>query len=156
MPTFSTSVECQTLLNSTIQSALDRTVDRLLDKLKEYIEEDVYKSYTPFFYDTTGQFKDSWKKTKATIKGNIIESEIFENLSTLVFDSDKFQHGSNIFVENWGGSETNELAHIINDGAIGDAFGFPQLGARPFWDDFIEFCGAHFEEYFKEELHGLI
>ena len=73
----------------------------------------------------------------------------------MAFNSEKFQHGSNVWVEAWNDNE-NELAHIINDGAIGEAFGFPQLGARPFWNDFIQYCEREFENIFQEELKKII
>ena len=38
----------------------------------------------------------------------------------------------------------------------GEALGFPQLGARPFWNDFIQYCEREFENIFQEELKKII
>ena len=150
-----TYAQLENILNGKCQEALDRTTDRVLDKLGEFIQNDVYESYSPTFYDRTFDFKNSWEKTSAKLKGKIVEAEIFQNIKTLEFNSEKFQHGSNVWVEAWNDNE-NELAHIINDGAIGEAFGFPQLGARPFWNDFIQNCKREFENIFQEELKKII
>ena len=150
-----TYTQLENILNGKCQEALDRTTDRLLDKLGEFIQNDVYGAYSPTFYDRTFDFKNSWEKTSAKLKGRIVEAEIFQNINTLAFNSDKFQHGSNVWVEAWNDNK-NELAHIINDGAIGEAFGFPQLGARPFWNDFIQYCEREFENIFQEELKKII
>ena len=153
-----TYAQLEDYISGKCEVALDRTMDRLLDKLEEFIKNDVYEKYTPSFYDRTLDFQNSWEKTKATIKENMIESEIFQNVSKLSFNSDKFQHGSgDTWVENWN-NNPNELAHIINDGAIGHAFGFPPagLGARPFWNNFVNFCETNFEEYFRQELSKII
>lgn len=150
-----TYAELQNIINGKCQIALDKTMNRLLDKLKEFIKIDVYSTHSPKFYDRTFDFENSWEKTSAEIKDKIVEAEIFQNISALSFNSNKFQHGSNVWVETWNDSE-NELAHIINDGAIGNAFGFPQIGERPFWNDFIQYCEREFENIFQEELKKVI
>lgn len=154
MKTITTYSELENILNGKCKEALDKTTDRLLDKLGEFIQSDVY-SYSQTFYDRTFDFKNSWDKTSAQIKNKMVEAEIFQNVSALSFNSDKFQHGSNVWVEAWNNNE-NELAHIINDGAIGHAFNFPQLGARPFWNDFIQYCEREFNNIFQEELKKII
>lgn len=152
-----TYTQLENILNGKCQDALDKTMDRLLNKLGELIQTDVYDKYSPTFYDrpNINNFAESWEKTSAVIKERMVEAEIFQNVNVLAFNSDKFQHGSNVWVEAWNDNE-NELAHIINDGAIGEAFGFPQLGARPFWNDFIQYCEREFENIFQEELKKII
>ena len=150
-----TQTQLENFINGKCEEALNNTMDILLDRLRDYIVDDVYNAYIPSFYETTYNFVDSWDKTKAQLKEHILEAEIFQNVNVLKFNSEKFQHGSSEWVESWN-SNKNELAHIINDGAIGDAFGFQQLGARPFWNDFIQYCEREFENIFQEELKKII
>ena len=150
-----TQTQLNNFINGKCEKALNKTMDRLLDKLRDFIITDVYDAYTPSFYERTNNFINSWDKTKAQLKDEIIEAEIFQNVSVLVFNTDKFQHGSSEWVENWN-SNKNELAHIINDGAIGNAFGFPQLGERPFWNNFLQYCEREFVNIFQNELKKLL
>lgn len=150
-----TQTQLKNFINGKCEEALNNTMDILLDKLRDYIMADVYDSYNPTFYDRTNNFLDSWDKTKTQLKNDIVEAEIFQNVNMLVFNSQKFQHGSDEWVESWN-SNKNELAHIINDGAIGEAFGFPQLGERPFWSNFTQYCEREFENIFQTELKKLL
>ena len=139
-----TYTQLENILNGKCQEALDRTTDRLLDKLGEFIQNDVYESYSPTFYDRTFDFKNSWEKTSAKLKGKIVEAEIFQNVSAMQRIDEPPIH-----VDKEG------LAEIINSG-VGYNFGQMEGKARPFWNDFIQYCEREFENIFQEELKKII
>ena len=139
-----TYTQLENILNGKCQEALDRTTDRLLDKLGEFIQNDVYGAYSPTFYDRTFDFKNSWEKTSAKLKGKIVEAEIFQNVSVMQRIDEPPIH-----VDKEG------LAEIINSG-IGYNFGQMEGKARPFWNDFIQYCEREFENIFQEELKKII
>lgn len=138
--------------------ALENTMQRLLDKLKEFIEDDVY-SYdynddeepTGHYWQRagarTGEFKESWEYENVTQIGNIVASRIFQNHSTMYWAENTFQHGSNQQLAE------EVLAEIINDGKIGHAFGFPDIGDRPFWNDFLDWVDTNIDNIFTEECN---
>lgn len=147
----------QTELNAFLTSKLSIVVESvariLTDKLIELIDDEVY-SYNNTFYERTYQFRDSWEYTKPIIKGNIIESEIFQNYTIMTYVPEKWQHGSKYS----GQLDENGLSEIINDGKIGNMANFPQIGSRPFWDKFKEYVNENINRIFIEECNknGLI
>ena len=142
-----THTQLENILNGKCQEALDRTVDRLMAELERLIQVDVYD--VPSVWDSvynlrTGQFKDSWENTKAQIHDNIVEAEIFQNVSVMQRIDEPPIH-----VDKEG------LAEIINSG-VGYNFGQMEGKARPFWNDFIQYCEREFENIFQEELKKII
>lgn len=138
--------QLDSLLMLKLQSVINSLAERLTNELMNFIEEEVY-SYNPSFYQRTYEFKDSWEHSIATVKGNIVQSEIFQNYATMVFNPENWQHGS-IYS---GKLNVNGLNEIINAGKIGNMANFPQLGARPFWDKFQEYVEQNIGELFKQE-----
>lgn len=134
------------LLMIKLQVALDNTMEICLNELIKIIEEEVYNSYEPKWYERTSQFLESWEKTVPVIKGNIVESDIWQKFETMVWDMVELQHGNNS--EPLG---DKALAEIINYGKAGQAFGFPQLGARPFWDVFLDWTKTNINNIFAIE-----
>lgn len=142
-----TYTQLENILNGKCQEALDKTVDRLMDELERLIQTDVYDvpSRWDSVYDLrTGQFKDSWENTKAKISNNIVEAEIFQNVSVMQRIDEPPIH-----------VDKEKLAEIINSG-MGYNFGHMQGTARPFWNDFIQYCEREFENIFQEELKKII
>jgi hypothetical protein len=142
-----TYTQLENILNEKCQEALDRTVDRLMTELERLIQVDVYD--VPSAWDSvynlrTGQFKDSWENTKAQIHDNIVEAEIFQNVSVMQRIDEPPIH-----VDKEG------LTEIINSG-VGYNFGQMEGKARPFWNDFIQYCEREFENIFQEELKKII
>ena len=142
-----TYTQLENILNGKCQEALDRTVDRLMAELERLIQVDVYD--VPSVWDSvynlrTGQFKDSWENTKAQIHDNIVEAEIFQNVSVMQRIDEPPIH-----VDKEG------LGEIINSG-VGYNFGQMEGKARPFWNDFIQYCEREFENIFQEELKKII
>ena len=142
-----TYTQLENILNGKCKEALDRTVDRLMAELERLIQVDVYD--VPSAWDSvynlrTGQFKDSWENTKAQIHDNIVEAEIFQNVSVMQRIDEPPIH-----------VDKERLAEIINSG-IGYNFGQMEGRARPFWNDFIQYCEREFENIFQEELKKII
>lgn len=142
-----TYTQLENILNGKCQEALDRTVDRLMAELERLIQVDVYD--VPSVWDSvynlrTGQFKDSWENTKAQIHDNIVEAEIFQNVSVMQRIDEPPIH-----------VDKEELAEIINSG-VGYNFGQMEGKERPFWNDFIQYCEREFENIFQEELKKII
>lgn len=141
-------IELDTFLNLKMSLVIESVAKTLTDKLLEFIDDEVY-SYDNTFYERTYQFKNSWEYTKPIIRGNIIESQIFQNYAIMTFNSDKWQHGS-IYS---GKLDENSLSEIINDGKIGKIANFPQIGSRPFWDKFKEYVNENINRIFIEECN---
>lgn len=145
--------ELNAFLKAKLLIVIDSVAKILTDKLIELIDEEVY-SYNNTFYERTYQFKDSWEYTKPIIRGNIIESQIFQNYAIMTYVPEKWQHGSSYS----GQLNENGLSEIINDGKIGNMANFPQIGSRPFWDKFEEYVNANIGRIFIEECNknGLV
>lgn len=139
--------QLENIINGKCQVALDKTMSRLLDELEGLIQTDVYD--VPSIWDSvydlrTGQFKDSWEKTKAQIHDNMVEAEIFQNISAMQRIDDPPIH-----------VDGDKLAGIINSG-IGYNFGQMEGRSRPFWNHFIQYCEREFGNIFQEELKNII
>lgn len=147
--------ELDIFLKTKMQVIIENVAIRLTNELINIIDEEVY-SYNNTFYERTFQFKNSWEYSKPMIVGNIIQSQIFQNYTTMVYDSEKWQHGSKY--EKWGQLDVGGLNEIINNGDIGKIANFPQLGARPFWDKFQEYVNQNITKIFIEECNknGLV
>lgn len=66
--------------------ALDYAMEKLLMKLQENIEKIVYGAGSPGYYGRTNEFLYSWETSKPIIKGNIIESDLFQNIFAMHSD----------------------------------------------------------------------
>ena len=124
------------------------TTEELLNKLEDFIQQDVYDvpSKWDSIYDLrTGEFKKSWDRTNVKkVAKNVVESEIFQNISVMsVIDIPPIH------------IDRDNLAEIINSGT-GYNFGQMEGKARPFWNDFIQYCEREFENIFQEELKKII
>ena len=135
-------VELETVIESLLAQALDLTTEELLNKLEDFIQQDVYDvpSKWDSIYDLrTGEFKKSWDRTHAKkIAKNVVESEIFQNISVMsVIDVPPIH------------IDRDNLAEIINSGT-GYNFGQMEGKARPFWDDFIRWVNTNLDSIFKK------
>lgn len=140
--TINSFVELETVIESLLAQALDLTTEELLNKLEDFIQQDVYDvpSKWDSIYDLrTGEFKKSWDRTNAKkIAKNVVESEIFQNISAMsVIDIPPIH------------IDRDNLAEIINSGT-GYNFGQMEGKARPFWDDFIRWVDMNLDSIFKK------
>lgn len=101
-------------------NALDIAMDKLLEVLKDNIERIVYGAGTPEFYSRSFEFLKSWETSRSIIKGNLVTSELFQNVLDMTFDADNFFHGSNYYKQN---DITAFLSNIIFEGLSGPMFG---------------------------------
>lgn len=143
--------DLHTNINEKIKQAMDLTMDELLDKLKDYIQQDVYDNSTlgtqPQWYTRSYELLNNWDYTKAEIIGNnSIESILSFSKPITHSDYPLYQHGVDQV-------DNQAFAEIVNDGKIGDLFGFPQLGARPYWNDFWKYVETHIYEIFAKNCN---
>jgi hypothetical protein len=149
-------INTYTQLNSNIggalRQALDATTKVALDELLKLIEADVY-SYPDSWTNgssgdlgRTGEWKDTWDRTKAVLTGNQVSAEIGQIIE--VRWHQPFSHGS--IIENEAISNDN-LSTIINEGLRDTGINFPAMPTRPFWDDFRKWCDNNLVAVFKAE-----
>lgn len=144
--------DLHTNINEKIKQAMDLTMDELLEKLKDYIQQDVYDNSTygqpqPQWYTRSYELLNNWDYTKAEIIGNnSIESILSFSKPITHSDYPLYQHGVDQV-------NNQEFADIVNSGKIGDLFGFPQLGARPYWDDFWKYAELNVHRIFAEKCN---
>ena len=148
--------QLKSVINQRLQIAVDNTAEVALEELLNIIEKTVY-SYNATWTNGQGggagrthEFYDSWAKTKAKItssfKGSAVEASIMQ-MMPLVWH-EPFSHGS--IVE--GRAVTiNELDHIINEGIDESHINFPAIQARPFWDEFEQWCNGNIKNVFQQE-----
>ena len=145
------------------QKVLDMTMKELLDKLDEIIDADVYSwdsrdmAQEPWgFPDSphrSGQFKESWENEKSEIVNNIVESKIFQNISTMR----QFYGGTNndVLVH----EDRENLAEYINNNSN---YKLPHAQKHinnkpkePFWDDFKVYVDINLDRIFLENCRKL-
>lgn len=118
----------------------------VLPKLQEYIEYYVY-SYREKWDGRTFEFIDAWK-----VK---VQRQGFYNNIILYIDDDELSYGfPNPFTHNLYSADG--LAEVINNGwnssnYILPPYGFPAMGARPFWNEFVDWLNKNFEKEFISE-----
>lgn len=135
---------------SKMSVVIDNVAQKLVDKLLQIIDETVYSYNGNFVDNRTYQFRDSWEHSKPIIQGKLVSSEIFQNFLTMTAVPELFIHGSEY---NNGELVVNELNEIINNGLVGKKTiaNFPQIEARPFWDEFQKYLDENFEQIFIKE-----
>lgn len=141
----SNSTQLQVLGNEMLKKAMDNTTEKLLQELIRIIDATVYNS-NPEWYQRTMQFRDSWDRQDAVLKLGYVESEIFQNLSAMVWNPENFQHG-NIHSP----LEGHGLSDILNDGTSNSAFGFSPVEATLFWDEFERYVIVNLDGIFITE-----
>lgn len=144
--------DLHTNVNEKIKQAMDLTMDELLDKLKDYIQQDVYDNSTygqnqPQWYTRSYELLNNWDYTKADVIDN------YSVESILSFSKPISHSGYPLYQHGVDQVDNQAFAEIVNDGKIGDLFGFPQLGARPYWNDFWKYVDANIHRIFAEKCN---
>lgn len=140
--TFKNLIEFEVYLQMQSSIALNNTMEILLNKLEEIIQEKVYDSYNGYWASNgfrTNEFKESWEKTISIIKGNLIESELFQNISNMTIYDEPPIH-----------TDRDNLAEIIESGV---GYNFGSAPARPFWNDFINWVEMNIYTIFEQECN---
>lgn len=123
-------------METTFAFALEYAMEKLLKQLQSNIMKIVYGAGSPSSYDVTWQFLDSWEKSRVRIMGNVLESEIFQNIGVMVSEPGIFQHGSEYFQPN---DARDFIADIIFEGKAGPLFGEGYwTQARDAWTPTVE------------------
>lgn len=148
----SSTFQLDAYINDCIRIALQNTLDRMVQRLKEIIDKNVYKAYTPIFYERTNQLREAWGNEIQNTTVLNFDAKI-EHLSEMIIFEPMpfFEHGSYISAQDYLGNP-EAIPYIVDSGNIGNAFGFPQLGAREFWKDFYEYFKANLIPFMKSEL----
>lgn len=133
-------------LNFILMEILNNTTQELYDQLITIIQSKIYES-EPTWYTRTYQFSDSFVMDNAKLVGSgVVESNIYQDLSTMVWNAELFQHG-NIYEP----LKEHELADILNNGTNNSAFGFPPVVATKFWDEFEKYVNLNLDKIFQRE-----
>ena len=140
--------QCQTMINQMVQKAIEGTIEILLDELYDIIEKDVYSYQTNTdpngnYSGRTGEFKESWKSTKAEIIGNYVSATISQNFDVFSIINSEWQHS-----DPWSSLMPNVLNQIIEDGLSDSNFGFPAIQSRPFWSGFEKYVQSNIGNIF--------
>jgi len=143
----------QTYVDMTFKAsvALDYAMVKLLNALRDNIEQIVYGAGIPSTYDRSYEFLKSWETSMPIIKGNLIQSDLFQNILDMTFDADNFFHGSNYWRQE---DVTPFLANIIFDGLSGDLMGEGfWRQARDAWTPTLELLtNGTFLRWFEESM----
>ena len=154
--TFKSLIELEAYMNLRFAEALDNTMERLLIKLRELIDENVYGWESPamqpwglFHGETlsrtsgqrTGEFYDSWQRSKSVIMGNMITGEISQAVEML----HQYFRGGHIVHE-----DADELAGIIENRGLYN-FGYADGVDRDYWSPFKEYVELNLEKIWVEE-----
>lgn len=152
----STYSELNSNLGNALQMALDATAKIALNELLNLIESDVYSYHDSWTngssgdYGRTGEWKNTWDRTKASLTSTLNGAEATAEIGQMVnlVWHQPFSHGS--IVEQEAISMEN-LNTIINEGLRDTGINFPAMSARPFWDDFQKWCSSNLVAVFKSE-----
>lgn len=122
-------------------------MQELYMKLKDYIRSDVYDAYNPIWYERTDNLLNNWIVSDPVIIGTSVSSSI--SLDSLEYNDENWWHG-NSNIDN-SILDPSEFVNIINDGLGSTNFGFPNIGKRPFWDDFKNYVEKNLDNIFMQK-----
>ena len=139
-------------LDLRLKAAFNDSLDKMVEVLKDIIDRKVYSAYQPTFYNRTYQLREAWGKEVLNVRMCEFVGTINHLSDLITFDGIPFfEHGSYISAQDWLGND-NAIPYIVDSGNIGDAFNFPQLGARQFWEEFKKYFSDNFINVLKEEI----
>ena len=159
--------ELRQAINEKSREAMKNTLDKMLDKLGEFIEDDVYDSYSPMWYDRTYYLSENYRDIFETYYwnnfGKGIGGAIRINNTSFESKPTEFIHGSG----NWNTGDIysaldlSSYLEIMNDPNVinpNNPFHFPSnriMRKSQFWDDFKDWANDNFGEIFREEFEKL-
>lgn len=130
-------------VNSRLEIALTNTMEEVMDRLHEFIQNEVY-SYNQDWYERSMELLNNWEYTKPQLIGKNTM------LSTLAFSQPISHSGEPNWQHGMSYLSNQALLEIVNEGRIGNICGFPQIGARPFLDEFMKWVNLNIYTIFKE------
>jgi hypothetical protein len=140
------------MVNSRLEIALTNTMEEVMDKLHEFIQREVY-SYPNQWYNRSMELLNNWDYTKPKL---IKECTMLTTLSfskPITYSSAELGHRDETgYTWKHGMSHlTNEaFLEVVNDGKIGAVCNFPQIGERPFWDEFMKWVKLEIYTIFQK------
>ena len=159
--------ELEAGINIISREAMEKTLEKMLDKLGEFIDEDVYGTYFPYWYDRsyylTEHYKDIFETYFWNNFGKGIGGGIRIKNTTFTSNPLEFHHGS-------GNKNTGDVysqldlpsyLEIMNNPSVinpDNPFHFPSnniMRKGQFWDDFVKWADDNFSKIFKEEFESL-
>ena len=143
--------QLENVLKERSEKALNDTTEHFFNQLLELIDNKIYDRPSTWG-GRTKEFRQSWEKTKAELKGMILETMIYQDPLVMKYVADEFKHG-NIYEPLTG----HALAEIWNNGTERSAFGFPTVPDTHFWDEFVKKVETNLWEVFKMycKKHGV-
>ncbi len=106
--------ELEALLKQKIAKAMVKEGEFLKEKVQERIEEDVYKSYSPTYYERSGDLKRSVFSKTPKVKNNSIEVEVKHNTDEINSNSPN-QHYS--VVDGYSPSDVSDwIPYLVTQG----------------------------------------
>lgn len=149
--------ELATMFEKPFKVAAQNIAAAIYDLNQSTIEQVVYDTYIPQFYNRTGEFAEVWRTS--------VESEPYKATAKLEFDPTKLTPGSNdINLSNYGQHVSAQsgqivrdgLADIIYQGLAGPTFGWPHGGysgryhqARNAYKELIKIIG-------KQKINNIV
>ena len=132
--------------------AMDRTLESFKEELKRFIESEVYNAYQPKWY----------KRTNSLLQDSTLETYIYKNVAKGIgggirFNPEyynshserdrEFHHGNEIRLLEFG-----SYLEIMNDSSKlnpNNPYNFPVVERGHFYDDFIKYIDANFNDVFQ-------
>lgn len=111
---FTSESELRSAIRQGILIAVETTVNEIHKQNEQFIEEVVYDTYSPSWYDRTGGFGNSWA-TRVGSAGSFVEGEFYYSPDMNVSSQEEGQHISVVD----GQVVVNAMPDIIYQGAMG-------------------------------------
>lgn len=144
MALYSNEQQLNLAISKTLVNIVNEVTEIFLNQLEQIIDNVVY-SYSATWEYRTGQFKDSWEKTRAELIGNVAQATIYDNSSKMTTVNELWIHGNP-----WSSLTGNAMASIIENGLSTSNFNFPAIEPRPFWSEFEKWADQNFERIFVQ------
>jgi len=135
-----TEAQLNKALSTITLSVLDDVLENMRDALENCIEEEVYSTYEPMYYERTYDFRMAWEVEKAKIIGAAMSGEIDFNPDLLDVDETYFQH-----------TQAEQLAELVYNGYPPNwTNAVNSTPARNYWNPFITIVNDNFRNWVKE------
>lgn len=129
---FTNFKDIEALIKQRALMAMSATMDELREKLLDYVDEYIYNSYTPEFYERTYSLNQeaNWQIYKPYLRGDSLYSNIiYGNQKGFPQPSDDWEDGSDAYTHGnylFGGLKPYDLIEILDEGESNDnIFNFP-------------------------------
>lgn len=112
---FTSEEELKTQIISGLKIAVNSTVNEIHEQNENFIDEVVYDSYNPSWYNRTGNFRNAWDTTVGTA-GSYVEGKFYYNSNEMVVGTE--EDGVHVSVVD-GSPQTQNMPWIIYQGGMG-------------------------------------